>query len=210
MSSTTLYRLSAISLLIGVVLSIVSTVAGLFGSSDPASNFAITIAFVQFAGGTLGVLGLPGVYARQSQRAGVLGLIGIALIIVAVLMLGIVGTALNVLILPFIATHAPALARQEPPALGLFFIVGGLIEVIGGICFGIATMRAAVLPRWAGLLLIVGVLVQFIGDFFNLPIANPGFLVFMLGLAWLALGVLRSQQSAASTPAEIPAGAVRS
>jgi len=205
-----LYRLSGISLLIGAVLAIVSTVAGLFGSSDPASNFAITIAFVQVVSGTLGVLGLPGVYARQSQRAGVIGLIGIALIIVAVLMLGIVGNALNVLILPFIATHAPALARQEPPALGLFFIVGGLLEVIGGICFGIATMRAAVLPRWAGLLLIVGVLVQFTGDFFNLPIANPGFLVFMLGMAWLALDVLRFRQPVVGAQSELAVGAVRS
>jgi hypothetical protein len=210
MSSTTLLRLSGVSLLVGAILAIVSTLVGMFGSSDPTSPVAITAAVIQLIGGIFAVLGLPGIYARQAQRAGVTGLIGLCLIVTCVLMLGVVGSAINALLLPFLATHAPALINQEPPGLGLFFTVGGLLEVVGGILLGIATMRAAVLPRWAGLLLIVGSLVQFIGDFFNLPIANPGFLLFVLGLAWLGLGVLVAKQSLTDAPVEIPGGVVRS
>ncbi len=78
----------------------------------------------------------------------------------AIFLLGAFGSALNVLIIPFIATHTPALAKTEPPALGIFFMVESLLEVVGGILLGIATMRASILPRWAGLLLMVGVSVD--------------------------------------------------
>jgi hypothetical protein len=208
MSSTTLYRLSGISLLIGSVLGVIGAILEVF-SSDPAGTITIAGAMVSFVGATLGILGLPGMYAKQAQRAGVLGLIGTALMIVYILILGTFGSALNALILPFITTHAPALAKSSPPGLDLFFMVGGLLGVVGGILLGIATMRAAVLPRWAGLLLSVGVVLQFAGDFLQSPIANFGFLLVMIGFAWLGLGMLSSKRQDTSASSELPTGAVR-
>ena len=120
MSSATLYRLSGFSLLMGSILAIGGGFLGIV-SSDPTSTIAIAGALIAFIGGTLGLLGLPGMYVRQAQRAGVLGLIGTALLVGYTLILGTFGSALNALILPFIATHAPSLAQSSPAGLDLFF-----------------------------------------------------------------------------------------
>ena len=210
MSSTRLYRLSGISLLIGCVLIVLVTIPGVFINSDPASAYSVYSSLGRVIGGILLLLGLPGVYVRQSQRAGVLGLIGFVLTLIYILMLGTFGDTFNALVLPFIATHAPSLMKNEPPALSLFYLIGGLVGVVGGVLLGIATIRASVLSRWAGVLLIVGSVVQFFGDVFNLPIANPGFLLFMIGLALLGLGVVTAKQPLSSASVEIPAGVVRS
>jgi hypothetical protein len=42
-------------------------------------------------------------------------------------------------------------------AFGAWMIVHGLIMLIGGVAFGLAVVRARVLPRWTGLCLAVGV-----------------------------------------------------
>src|SRR5260370_15205937 len=178
MSSTTLYRLSGISLLIGSVLAIVGGILGIF-SSNPASTIAIAGSLIQFVGATLGILGLPGMYARQAQRAGILGLIGTALMVCYILILGTFGSALNAVLLPFIATHAPAIAQSEPPGLALFFTIGGLLGSVRGISLGIATIRASILPRWAGVLL-MGSVIHVAGDFFQSPIANLVFVLLMI------------------------------
>ncbi len=207
MSSTTLYRLSGISLLIGSVLAIVGGILGIF-SSNPASTIAIAGSLIQFVGATLGILGLPGMYARQAQRAGILGLIGTALMVCYILILGTFGSALNAVLLPFIATHAPAIAQSEPPGLALFFTIGGLLGAVGGISLGIATIRASILPRWAGVLL-MGSVIQVAGDFFQSPIANLGFVLVMIGFAWLGIALLSSKRQDIAAQSELPAGTVR-
>jgi hypothetical protein len=208
MSSRMLYRLSGISLLVGSVLAVIGAILGLL-NGDPTSTMTVAGAVVGFVGGALILLGLPGMYARQAQRAGILGLIGTTLMIVYILVLGTFGNALNALVLPFIATHAPSLLKSDLPAVDLFFMLGGLLGVVGGILLGIAIMRAAVLPRWAGLLLMVGVVLQFAGDFLQSPIANLGFLFVMIAFAWLGLGVLRLKQQEATAQSELPASAAR-
>ena len=125
MSSSTLYRLSGISLLVGSILAIVGGILGIF-TSDPDSTLAMSASLLQFVGATLGILGLPGMYAKQAQRAGVLGLIGTTLMVCYILILGTFGSALNAVVLPFIATHAPTLAQSKPPGLGLFFTICAL------------------------------------------------------------------------------------
>ena len=209
MSSTKLYRLSGISLLLGCVIIVLATFPGVFLSDDPTSAYNVYASFARIIGGMLLFLGLPGMYARQSQRAGILGLIGFILIVAYALILGAFGDAFGAFVVPFIATHAPALMQSEPPALNVYFLVGGLLGVVGGVLLGIATIRASLLSRWAGILLILGSLMQFIGDAFNLPIANPGLLLFMIGLAWLGWDVAfaRLQLNAS---AEMPGGAVQS
>jgi hypothetical protein len=208
MSSTTLYRLSGICLLVGSVLAVIGAIIGLL-SGDPASTMTVAGATISLVGGTLGVLGLPGMYAIQAQRAAILGLIGVTLMLIYIFILGMFSSALDAIVLPFIATHAPALVQSDPPALGIFFMVGGLLGAMGGILLGIAIMRAAVLPRWAGLLLMIGVVLQFVGDFLQSPIANLGFLFVMIAFAWLGLGMLRLKQQNATAQTELPASAAR-
>ncbi len=208
MSSTSLYRFSGISLVLGSVLAVGGAVLGIF-SSDPTSTITGIGAIIAFVGATVGILGMPGMYAKQAQRAGVLGLIGTTLLVCYFLILGIFGNALNALILPFIAAHTPLLAKTEPPALGIFYQLGGLLGVVGGILLGIATIRAAILPRWAGVVLMVGVVIQFVGDFLRSPLANLGFLLVMIALAWLGLSVISLSSRATPASSELPQSAVR-
>jgi hypothetical protein len=168
----------------------------------------MSASLIQFVGATLGLLGLPGMYARQAQRAGVLGLIGTTLMICYILILGTFGSALNAVVLPFIATHAPALAQSEPPALGLFFTIGGLLGAGGGIALGLAIIRASVLPRWAAILL-MGSVIQCVGDLFQSPIANLGFVLVMIGFAWLGAALVSSKQQETTSTSELSTGAVR-
>jgi hypothetical protein len=70
---------------------------------------------------------------------------------------------------------------------------GGLAFFVGLILFGIATVRAGVFPRWAGLLLIAGDVVFGAGDFFGSAapiIFVVGALITCAGLVWLGLALL--------------------
>ena len=73
MSSQSLSRLSGLSLLIGGLLTAVGAAPNFFTGDDPTNPIAATIAFLRVIGALLIVLGLPGVYSQQAQRAGLLG-----------------------------------------------------------------------------------------------------------------------------------------
>ena len=50
----------------------------------------------------------------------------------------------------------PLLDFGAIPALNGFELFGGLLLVVGPLLFGMATIRAGVLPRWAAIILIIG------------------------------------------------------
>lgn len=112
-----------------------------------------------------GLLGLTGLYARQAHAAGWLGLAGYLLFsLFYALTLPFAYT--EAFILPLLAPEAPAFVtgflgifNGNPveanlgalPALYALAGFGGY--VLGGLLFGIATVRAGVLPRWPAVLL---------------------------------------------------------
>ncbi|WP_210528546.1 hypothetical protein [Rubellimicrobium arenae] len=113
---------------------------------------------------------IAGLYARQLEEAGWLGLAGALLFSLCwMLQIGYVFTEL--FILPAMATAAPSfvdsflgIVNGRPGemaigALGPVYGVLGILYLLGGLCLGIATFRAGVLPRWpAGLLAITALL----------------------------------------------------
>ena len=116
------------------------------------------------------LLGITGLYARQVGESGWLGLVGFLLFSLSwALMTGFVFA--EVYILPVLATAAPKFvdtylgivngspAEMNIGALVPTYAVVGILYMLGGLIFGIATFRARVLPRWpAGLLAVVAVL----------------------------------------------------
>src|SRR5919202_1763584 len=118
----------------------------------------------------LGLLGLTGLYARQANEAGWLGLVGYLLFsLFYALTLPFVFA--QAFILPHLATTAPAFVQSwlgiinpESPVemnLGalpvLYWLAGFAGYMLGGLLFGIATLRAGILPRRAaGLLAVAG------------------------------------------------------
>src|SRR5215217_2283622 len=97
------------------------------------------------------VFALVALWAVQAERSGPLGAVG--------MVLSALGTTLNcAAVLAEIAgasgTNVDAVVSEG--VSGTITLLGGLAFFVGLILFGIATMRAGVLPRWAGPLLILG------------------------------------------------------
>jgi len=163
MSSATLYRWSGGTLIAASLLILISSV--LSNALYPGHNTTpqqdmslpwLLVTLVTIIGSLLFVIGLPGMYLRQAGRAGVLGFVGFILVFFGFLLQGATFSTLQVTVLPWVAQVAPKLLEGNLPAgVFLLLIVSGLMYIIGAILLGIATMRARVFPRWAGVLLII-------------------------------------------------------
>ncbi|WP_419873410.1 hypothetical protein [Candidatus Pristimantibacillus sp. PTI5] len=113
------------------------------------------------------LLGITGLYARQAEKAGWLGLGGFLLYSLNWVLTGNF-TFAEVSILPLLGTEAPTLAEgflgvftssegeTDFGVLANLWTLTGALYILGGLLFGIATFRAGILPRWPAVLLIVG------------------------------------------------------
>jgi hypothetical protein len=110
------------------------------------------------------LLGIAGLYARQVEEAGWLGLAGFLLLSLS-WALNLAFIFAEAFILPLLATAAPTFVEgvfgifnghpieTNLGALPALFALTGVLYMLGGLLFGIATFRAGILPRWpAGLL----------------------------------------------------------
>jgi hypothetical protein len=89
---------------------------------------------------------------------------------------------------------------------GALALLGGLAFLIGLILFGVATMRAGVFSRWAGLLLIVGDVVFGAASFAGAAATIfeiIGALITCLALVWLGLSLLSNSGASAGRPARV-------
>ncbi len=116
------------------------------------------------------LVGITGIYARQVRESGWLGLIGYALFNLS-WVLNMAFIFAEGFIIPLVVTEAPAFVdgffgvfngrpvEAELGALPALYAVTGILYMLGGLLFGVATFRARVLPRGAaGLLALVSVL----------------------------------------------------
>jgi hypothetical protein len=114
--------------------------------------------------------GVAGLYARQVEEAGWLGLVGFVLFSASwALQSGFVFAEL--FILPPLAPAVPqfidsylGVVNGHPGEFNIGALVPaytavGILYLLGGLVFGVATVRAGVLPRWPAILLAVTALV---------------------------------------------------
>lgn len=135
-------------------------------------------------------LGLVGLYARQVEQTGRLGLLGFVLAFIGTALVGSILLYVST-VLPLIASEAQAIFDQAatPPIFLLPVFVLGF--GLGWVLLGLATMRAGVLPRWSGLLLIIGVTLFVVSEAvpFEATLAHVlvtvGDVIFGLGLVWI-------------------------
>jgi len=134
--------------------------------------------------------GLVGLYARQAKATGWLGLLGFVLAFIGTALVGSILLYVST-VLPLIASEAQGIfekAAETPVFLLPVFILGfGL----GWILLGLAIMRADLLPRWSGLLLIIGVALFIASETmpFETTLAHLlvtiGDILFAFGLMWI-------------------------
>jgi len=110
------------------------------------------------------LLGITGIYARQVKEAGWLGFIGF-LTLSLVWSLELAFIFAETFILPPLASAAPTfvdgvlgLFNGHPVDTGIgvlatLWAIVGVLYMLGGLLFGIATFRAGILPRWAAAIL---------------------------------------------------------
>jgi len=135
------------------------------------------------------LLSLPGMYGRQANAAGWLGLAGFALLQAGVVF--------------FILLSATPLlypSIQQASGENLYIFVLGIALALGLLLTGIASLQAGTFPHWAGILLLAAT-AGFVFDFFVaefLPpqagqVGNAFFgVVLALGLGWIGLSIVTS------------------
>lgn len=147
------------------------------------------------------VFALIALWAVQAERSGSLGAVG--------MVLSVLGTTLNCAAV--LAEIAGASGADVDPVVsegvsGTITLLGGLAFLIGLILFGIATMRAGVLPRWAGPLLVLGDVVFAVGTFAGsaaLLVEVLGALITCAAFVWLGLALLSTGDAPLSRSARV-------
>jgi hypothetical protein len=158
-----------------------------------------------------GLLGMTGLYVRQAETSGWLGLAGYLLLSLwLTLIAGF--TFVEVFVLPLVATAAPTFVEgwlgmftSSASAMNLgvlpaLWTLTGPLYMLGGLLFGIATFRAGILPRWAGVLLAVGTALAPVAALLP-PEAQPKVAVPVgLALVWLGYALWSERRVPAAEP----------
>jgi hypothetical protein len=192
MSTANLIRWSGlISILAGVLYALAAILhpVGEDIAAYTSPNW-VTAHLVYWVSAILMLFGLVGLYARQVEKIRWLGLVGFVLAFIGTVFVSSIFFMVSTVI-PLIAAETPALFDQAatPPTGAVLVVVLGFS--LGYILFSVATMRAGVLPRWSGLLLIIGVSFFMISEAplfdrtLSHVIVTVGDVVFGLGLAWM-------------------------
>lgn len=181
----------------GLLLAAGSALAALTAGHQPFSEQVLTAGFttaaaLRFTGAILITWGIIGLYLRQADRAGRLGLIAIVASL-ANMALQIGWIFCDLFAAPSFAHAAPGVLDHTTGPL----TVGFLIAWIGNVSFvllGIATWRARVLPRTAALALAIA------GAITVVPLPGDGSIYeVIIGLA-LAVAGIRALPGAARAP----------
>jgi hypothetical protein len=159
------------------------------------------------------LIGIAGIYARQVERAGWLGLTGFLLLTFCWWLQSAYVFA-ETFILPQLATAAPpfvvsflGIASGNPGAMNIeplpaIYSLGiGIPYMLGGLLFGIATLRAGVLPRWPAALLAVAATLTPLAALLPHEIQRLAAIPVGLALAWLGYALLSERRAQASDPA---------
>lgn len=127
----------------------------------------VLVALLTVAMAVLGLVGVTGIYLRQTEETGVLGLLGV-LCLGLFFLLPIAFSFAEALILPLVVADAPGFVENfnglfngqgtdgTLGALESISLVAGVLYLAGGLLFGFAVFRARILWSWPALLLIAG------------------------------------------------------
>ncbi len=156
-----------------------------------------------------GLFGMAGLYARQAEKSGWLGLAGFMLFSLwLTLMLGL--TFVETFVLPGLATDLPAYVEGF---LGMFngtaseidlgvlptlWLLTGPVYILGGLLFGIATFRAGILSRWAAVLLAIGTALAPVAGLLPLEHQPKVAVPVGLALAWLGYALFSERRENAA------------
>ena len=205
MSTSNVIRWAGLSAVVAGVLAIFAPI--IHPPDDPSSVATSSWAIAHYlilGWSVFALLGITGIYARQVEEAGWLGLVGFLTFFVGLALITSVAF-LEALVMPLLATAAPQSMAVFLPGEGLGVLdtvrlPAGLIFIVGGLLFGIAIIRAGILPRWAAILFVIGIasvlLAPLLPEVVGRIIAIPAW----VGFAWLGYALWSERKEKASEP----------
>jgi hypothetical protein len=186
-------RWCGLALVAGGVLMVVATLlhpARETAATIVASEWRLVAAHVVYTlAWLLVLLGLPGVYAAQRGGMGRLGLVGFLTAFAGTYLIAVTGN---------FGFLAPVLAKRSPAVLDSInqyspvVIINGaaaILFMIGYVLFGVAMIRTATLPRWAGVLVAVGAPAHLLGFGIAQLVSTAAWPIAILGSVCLGPGL---------------------
>ncbi len=155
------------------------------------------------------LLGITGIYTRQAKEAGWLGLAGFLLLNLS-WALNLAFIFAEAFIVPLLATTAPAFVdgffgmfNGQPVEANLgtlpaLYALIGLLYMLGGLLFGIATFRANILPRWAAALLAIASVLTPAAALFPHELQRLAGMPVGFALAWLGYALWSERRAKAA------------
>lgn len=168
----------------------------------------ITLKFIMCL---LFLIGITGIYARQVNQAGWLGLVGYLLLLLT-WWLQTAYVFIELYVLPVMATPLPGFVdsflgvvngspgEMNIGALPMVYGLLGILYMLGGLLFGIATFRARILPRWAAVLLAVASAVTPLAALLPHALQRYAGIPVGLAIAWLGFALLTERPETVSQP----------
>jgi len=163
------------------------------------------------------LLGLTGIYARQLNKVGWLGLAGYLLFSLS-WAVNLVYIFAEAFILPPLAGVAPKFVQDmlfgvitggatetNLGALPTIYALNGIFYLLGGLLFGVTTFRAGILSRWAAGLLAVTALLTPLAALFPHEIQRFAGIPVGIAVAWLgySLWAERREQASEAVPGTV-------
>jgi len=212
-STTALMRLAGFFAMLGGLGFIVT---GMFHPpNEPAyvtTSTWIIVHIFATSMGYFGVLGMVGLYARQVEKAGWLGLIGF-LLFSGWMALQMPFSSFEAVILPHLASELPpyvvgwlGMFRGIPSpvdlgALPTIWNISTPMLILGALLFAIATFRAGILPRWAAGLLALGCLMIPVAALLPTPLQAKIIMIPIgLGMTWMGYALFSERQVPVKDP----------
>lgn len=155
------------------------------------------------------LLGTTGLYARQVEESGWLGLVGYLMFSFSWVM----QTAfifIEAFVLPPLASVAPTyvegflgIVNGVPGEMNVGALAGiyglvGLSYILGGLLLGIATLRARVLPRWPAVLLTIAAAITPAASLLSHPLNRSLAVPMGLAVVWLGYTLFSERQEKTS------------
>ncbi len=182
----------------------------------------ITLTSIKTVMSIFGLLGITGLYARQVEKTGWLGLAGYLLLTIF-FAIQMCFSFIEPTILPLLTSLAPAFVESTLAmrngvagsmnlgALNTVYSLASILFLFGHLLFGIATFRARILPRWAAALLalsgpLAGILFALLPQQLDQLTAIPT----GVALVWLGFALFFERRESTTEPVSVKIGQMSS